>query len=358
MNIREPRQAEAGSYVASVLKALAVHLAVVLLLFVSFSSAPEFEPAKPIVQATLVQLDSRSPAQTQTDQRIAGEAARTAAQRHEAEELKRDQQKQEQTEAAAAAARASEQAAAESAAKAREQEQKAAAAATADKQAEAAKQLEAAKQAEAEAQRKADAARKLATEEAAKKAAEEAARKKAAAEAAKQQAAEQTKNKAAEEAKRKAEAAKAEEARKKAEAEKAAQQKRAQEEARAKALADLLASETQYQQAQADLSGEEVAASYDDLIRRYVSEQWRRPPTARNGMVVDVVISMLPTGQITDAVVVRTSGDPGFDQSAVQAVRNVGRIPEMQELSREKPATFDSLYRKRTLRFKPEDLSF
>jgi colicin import membrane protein len=27
-------------------------------------------------------------------------------------------------------------------------------------------------------------------------------------------------------------------------------------------------------------------------------------------------------------------------------------------LSREKPATFDSLYRKRTLRFKPEDLSF
>ncbi|WP_373186596.1 cell envelope integrity protein TolA [Halopseudomonas sp.] len=348
---------------ASVLKALAVHLAVVLLLFVSFSSAPEFEPAKPIVQATLVQLNSKSPAQTQTDQRIAGEAARTAAQRHEAEELKRDQQKQEQAEAAAASARAQEQAAEAAAAQQREEQQKAAtaatqekqqkaaAAATQEKQQEAAKQLEAAKQAEAEAQRKADAARKLAAEEAAKKAAAEAARKKTAEEAAKKQAAEQAQSKAAEEAKRKAAAAKAE-------AEKAAQQKRAQEEARAKALADLLADETQYQQAQADLSGDEVAASYDDLIRRYVSEQWRRPPSARNGMVVDVVISMLPTGQITDAVVVRTSGDPGFDQSAVQAVRNVGRIPEMQQLSREKPATFDSLYRKRTLRFKPEDLSF
>lgn len=351
MNIREPRQAEAGNYMASVLKALAVHLAVVLLLFVSFSSAPEFEPAKPIVQATLVQLNSKSPAQTQTDQRIAGEAARTAAQRHEAEELKRDQQKQEQAEAAAASARAQEQAAEAAAAQQREEQQKAAAAATQEKQQEAAKQLEAAKQAEAEAQRKADAARKLAAEEAAKKAAAEAARKKTAEEAAKKQAAEQAQSKAAEEAKRKAAAAKAE-------AEKAAQQKRAQEEARAKALADLLADETQYQQAQADLSGDEVAASYDDLIRRYVSEQWRRPPSARNGMVVDVVISMLPTGQITDAVVVRTSGDPGFDQSAVQAVRNVGRIPEMQQLSREKPATFDSLYRKRTLRFKPEDLSF
>lgn len=351
MNIREPRQAEAGSYTASVLKALAVHLAVVLLLFVSFSSAPEFEPAKPIVQATLVQLNSKSPAQTQTDQRIAGEAARTAAQRHEAEELKRDQQKQEQAEAAAAAARAQEQTAEAAAAEQREEQQKAAAAAAQEKQAEAAKQLEAAKQAEAEAQRKADAARKLAAEEAKKKASAEAAKKQAAEEEAKRQAAEQAKNKAAEEAKRKAAAAKAE-------AEKAAQQKRAQEEARAKALADLLADETQYQQAQADLSGDEVAASYDDLIRRYVSEQWRRPPSARNGMVVDVVISMLPTGQITDVVVVRTSGDPGFDQSAVQAVRNVGRIPEMQQLSRENPATFDSLYRKRTLRFKPEDLSF
>jgi colicin import membrane protein len=112
VNTREPREAEAGSYAPSVLKALAVHLAVVLLLFVSFSSAPVFEPAKPIVQATLVQLNSKSPAQTQTDQRIAGEAARTAAQRHEAEELKRDQQKQKQQEAAAAAAKASEQAAA------------------------------------------------------------------------------------------------------------------------------------------------------------------------------------------------------------------------------------------------------
>lgn len=349
MNSREPRQAEAGNYSAPVLKSLAVHLAVVLLLFVSFSSAPEFEPAKPIVQATLVQLDSRSPAQVQTDQRIAGEAARTAAKRHEAEELKRAQQKQEQAEAAAAAAAAAKAKEQAAAAQQREEQQKAAAAA--QKQAEAAKQLEAAKKAEAEAQRKADAARKLAAEEAVKKAAAEAAKKKAAEEAAKQQAAEQAKKKAAEEAKRKADAAKAE-------AEKAAQQKRAQEEARAKALADLLADETQYQQAQADQSGEEVAASYDDLIRRYVSEQWRRPPTARNGMVVDVVISMLPTGEITDAVVVRTSGDPGFDQSAVQAVRNVGRIPEMQQLSREKPATFDSLYRKRTLRFKPEDLSF
>ena len=110
--------------------------------------------------------------------------------------------------------------------------------------------------------------------------------------------------------------------------------------------------------AQADRSGDQVAASYDDVIRRYVSQQWRRPPTARNGMVVEVQLSMLPTGQITDVVVTRSSGDAGFDQSAVQAVRNVGRIPEMQTLSRDNPAAFDRMYRQRTLRFKPEDLAF
>tara|TARA_R110001599_G_scaffold60340_1_gene167704 strand:- start:831 stop:1856 length:1026 start_codon:yes stop_codon:yes gene_type:complete len=341
VNTRDDQpQASSGSLAAPVLKALAVHLGVAMMLFVSFSSAPEFEPAKPIVQATLVQLNSKSPATTQTNQSIAGEAQKTAAPQHEAEELKQEQQKQEEAAAQAREERAAEAAAAAEAAKEQKQAQEQA-------QAKEQKEAEAEKAAAAAEARKADAAKKLAAEEAAKKkAADEAAKKQAAAEAAKKKAADEAKKKAA------ADAAK------KAEADKAAQQRRDAEEAKARALAELLADETQYQQAQADQIGDEVAASFDDLIRRYVSEQWRRPPTARNGMVVEVVVSMLPTGQITDAVVARSSGDAGFDQSAVQAVRNVGRIPEMQQLSRDNPATFDRMYRKRTLRFKPEDLSF
>lgn len=348
-------------FTASLLKALGLHLLVVIFLFVSFSSAPEFEPAKPIVRATLVSLNSKSPASTQTDQKIAGEADRTAAQRHEAEELQREQQKQQkqkEQEAAQRAAAEQQKAAAAKAASAQAEKDRAAKEQTAKEQAKAAEERKKAEQVQqqkaAEAKRKADAAKKLAEEEAAKKAAAEAAKRKAAEEA-KRKAAE-AKNKAAEEAKRKAEAEKA--ASQKAEADRVAKLKREQEEAKAKALADLLASETQYQRAQADQLGDEVSASYDDVIRRYVSEQWRRPPTARNGMVVEVRITMLPSGDITDAVVIRSSGDAGFDQSAVQAVRNVGRIPEMQQLSRESPSTFDRLYRQRTLRFKPEDLAF
>lgn len=85
-----------------------------------------------------------------------------------------------------------------------------------------------------------------------------------------------------------------------------------------------------------------------------VSQQWRRPPSARNGMSVEVTIQMLPDGTITNASVTRSSGDLPFDNSAAAAVRNVGRIPEMQQLDR---ATFDRMYRQRRVIFKPEDLS-
>ncbi|MCY1227185.1 Protein TolA [compost metagenome] len=108
-----------------------------------------------------------------------------------------------------------------------------------------------------------------------------------------------------------------------------------------------------HQQALADEVGDQVAGSLDDLIIKLVSEQWRRPPSARNGMSVEVLIEMLPDGTITNASVTRSSGDAPFDSSAVSAVRSVGRIPEMQQLDR---ATFDRMYRQRRTIFKPEDL--
>ncbi|MEH6490596.1 cell envelope integrity protein TolA [Halopseudomonas sp.] len=357
MNTPENRRRvdTSGRYSAPLLKALAVHLAIAILLFASFATAPSFEPARPIVQATLVQLDSMSPATTQTDQKIAGEAQRTAAQRHEAEELERKKQQQEQQKQAQQKQQEAQRAAAEQAQKTQEQEQKAAETAAAAA-AKAKSEAEAKAKAEAEAQRKAAEVAAAKKREEAERAAEaEAAKKRAEAEAARKKAEEEAKRKAQAEADAKRKAAEAAEAKKRAEADAA---RKAQEDAKAKALADLLADDTQYQQAQADRPGEQVAASYDDVIRRYVSEQWRRPPTARNGMVVEVQLSMLPTGQITDVVVTRSSGDPGFDQSAVQAVRNVGRIPEMQTLSRDNPAAFDRMYRQRLLRFKPEDLAF
>src|SRR3990167_3429604 len=174
-----------------------------------------------------------------------------------------------------------------------------------------------------------EAAKKKAAEDAKKKAAEEA-KKKAAAEAAKKKAADDAKKKAAE-----------------------AAQRKATEDKKAAALAELLSEDVGRQQALAETHGDQVAGSLDDLIVKLVSEQWRRPPSAHNGMSVEVLIEMLPDGTIINASVTRSSGDGPFDSSAVQAVRNVGRIAEMQQLDR---ATFDRLYRQRRAVFKPEDL--
>lgn len=328
------------SYFWPIVLAVALHVLIFAMLFVSWTMTPELPPSRPVVQATLYQLKSKSQATQQTNQKIAGEAKKTSSRQYEQEQL--EQKKAEQQ--AIAAAKAEEQKKADAAQKAAdaakaEEAKKADAAAAAKKAAEA--------KAAAEKQQ-ADIAKKKAEEEAKKQAADDA--KKKAAEEAKKKAAEDAKKKAAaEEAKKKAAAVEA--AKKKAAA---AAARKAQEDKKAQALAELLSDDTQRQQALADEQGNEVAGSLDDLIVKLVSEQWNRPPSARNGMSVEVLIQMLPDGTITNASVTRSSGDKPFDASAVAAVRNVGRIPEMQQLDR---ATFDQLYRQRRIVFKPEDLS-
>jgi colicin import membrane protein len=325
-----------------ILWAVGLHLFIFTMLFVSFAFTPELPPARPVIQATLYKLQSQSQATTQTNQKIAGEAKKTSAPVYESEQL--EQKKAEQ---AKLAEKAAEQ---KKAAKAQKAE--AAKAADAVKKADAAKAEDAAKKA---AEQKAVEQKKLA-DAAKKKAAEDDAAKKKAAEDAKKKAAEDAKKKAAEEAKKKAtaDAAKkkaADDAKKKAASE--ASQRKAVEDKKAAALAELLSEDVGRQQALADTVGDEVAGSLDDLIVMLVSQQWRRPPSARNGMSVEVLIEMLPDGTITNASVTRSSGDSPFDNSAVQAVRNVGRVAEMQQLDR---ATFDRLYRQRKAVFKPEDL--
>lgn len=323
--------------------AVALHVLIFAMLFVSWASTPELPPSRPVVQATLYQLKSKSQATQQTNQKIAGEAKKTSSRQYEQEQL--EQKKAEQQ--AIAAAKAEEQKKADAAQKAAEAE-KAEKAAEAKKAADATAAKKAAEAKAAAEKQQADIAKKKAEEEAKKQAADDA--KKKAAEEAKKQAAEDAKKKAAaDEAKKKAAAVEA--AKKKAAA---AAARKAQEDKKAQALAELLSDDTQRQQALADEQGNEVAGSLDDLIVKLVSEQWNRPPSARNGMSVEVLIQMLPDGTITNASVTRSSGDKPFDASAVAAVRNVGRIPEMQQLDR---ATFDQLYRQRRIVFKPEDLS-
>lgn len=344
-----PERSRSESLYWPTILAVGLHVIIFGMLFVSFAMTPELPPSKPIVQATLYQLKSQSQAKTQTNQKIAGEAQKTAAKQYETEQMEQrkvEQQKQ-------AAAKAAEQKKADEARKAEAAKAEAAKAEAAKKAAEV-KKAEEAKQAEQKKQ--ADIAKKKAADEAAKKkAAEEAEKKKAAEEAKKKAAAEQAKKKAAEDAKKKAaaEAAKkksAEEAKKKAAAEAA---RKAAEDKKAQALAELLSDSTERQQAMADTQGDQVAGNFDDLIRLRAAEGWSRPPSARNNMSVTLQVNMLPDGTITSVTVSRSSGDAPFDNSAVAAVKNIGRLTEMQGLS----AQDFQPYRSFKMTFTPEDLA-
>ena len=172
-----------------------------------------------------------------------------------------------------------------------------------------------------------------------KAAAEKAAKEKAAKEkAAKEQAA---KDKAARE-----QAAREKAARDKAAQEKAAQAKAAAEQAaRAKAAAE-----------QAAAAQGQMIATYGDYVRDRIISNWNRPPSARRDMEAVLQVRLVPTGQVMGVSVIRSSGDPAFDQSAVNAVQQVGRFERLQELSRKDPLLFERTFRTLTLTFRPEDL--
>lgn len=349
--------------------AVALHVLIFGMLFVSFATTPELPEARPIVQATLYQLKSKSQATTQTNQKLAGEAKKSAARQTEVEQMETkkleqeaikaaEQKKEETAQKAEAAKKADEAKKADAAAKAEAAEAAAA-------KAEAAKAEAAEKAAEAKKSELADIAKKKAEQEEAKKEAAEEAKKKAA-EDAKKKAAEDAKKKAEDDAKKAAAAAAAEDAKKKAAedakkkaaadaAKKKAQDaaRKAAEDKKAQALADLLSDKPERQQALADEQGDEVAGNFDDLIRSRAAEGWARPPSARKNMTVVLQINMLPDGTVTNVSVSRSSGDGPFDSSAVAAVKNIGRLTEMQGL---KPAEFNP-YRSFKMTFTPEDLA-
>ncbi len=134
----------------------------------------------------------------------------------------------------------------------------------------------------------------------------------------------------------------AEEQRRNEEALRQQQVARQQEEARQAAAAQELA----------ETEAEQVMA-YTAVIHDLVQLNWSRPPSARNNMTAVLRIRLVPTGDVVDVEIVRSSGDAAFDRAAENAVRAVGRF---RELSSMPPRMFEQNFRSLLLTFRPEDL--
>lgn len=95
------------------------------------------------------------------------------------------------------------------------------------------------------------------------------------------------------------------------------------------------------------------AASIGDLIKARVSESWGRPASARRDMAATVQIGMAADGTITSADITRSSGDAPYDHSVIAAIRNIGRLNEVQSMN---PNDIKA-YRSFGMTFTPDDLA-
>lgn len=299
------------SYLFPALLALLLHAVILSALFYSWLGYAEDKKhlTPRHVKAQIVDLKSQLQAQQRDKQ---AEAKKKESARQQAEARKQEDRKKEQLKEQARQKQKEEQA---------------------RKKAQAQKQAAAKKK--DEARKKAEALKK------------EAARKKA--EALKQQQAEQAaKEKQQEDARRKAQAQKEAE-RKQAEQQRIERERQAQQQRDAD-LAAALAAEEQEMQA---LQDQQATAGYLEYIASEIENNWRRPPSARNGMTVVLSLHLLPTGEVDNVYVVKGSGDSHFDESAIRAVKRVGRFSELQKMD---PTLFDRNFRKLTLEYNPSDL--
>jgi len=133
--------------------------------------------------------------------------------------------------------------------------------------------------------------------------------------------------------------------------------KRAQEEKQRKADLDKLNASAldealkREAQALADDKNEKAAMSYAQGIYQQIVQNWSRPPSARNGMEAQLLVELVPTGDVVSVTLTKSSGSDAFDRSVEQAVRKVGKfdVPKESDL-------FERYFRKFPVLFKPEDL--
>ena len=102
-----------------------------------------------------------------------------------------------------------------------------------------------------------------------------------------------------------------------------------------------------------DQNNEKLTASYSAYIMERIEANWNRPPSARRGMEVALIIQLVPTGQVINVTMVKSSGSEAFDRSAQQAVHKVGRFERLQQLDAQ---AFEKNFRKLRLVFRPDDL--
>ena len=90
---------------------------------------------------------------------------------------------------------------------------------------------------------------------------------------------------------------------------------------------------------------------FSSIIRDQIMSNWREPKSSKVGLKTEFIISLVPTGEVIDVSLTKSSGDKAFDQSALLAINKVNRFYDL-EMPRK---LFDENFRKFTVVFSPKE---
>jgi colicin import membrane protein len=230
---------------------------------------------------------------------------------------------------------------------------------------------QAVKQREKEQQKKMDdkaKREKLAREKAAKEKAAKAAQEKAAKEkAAKEKANKEKADKAAKEKATKEKLAKETALKEKAAKEKTAKEQAQREKAAQAAAEQALMEQMALEEASAEMARQEaaakkvadierskqIAADSQTQIRLKIESVWQYPPAVQPDQEVIMKLVLVPTGQVIQAQVVKSSGNAALDRSVEQAIYKASPLPVPQDIR-----VFEQNFRTFTMKFRPENASW
>ena len=296
-------------------------------------SSPHHEPPPRSISARLITQNQPTPSAIVEPE---DQPDLDKLRREKEEQLKAEKLRQEQ-----ARKKAEQKAKQEAERKAREAEKKA-------KEAERKRQLALEQKKKQEEARKAEALRKKAE-------AERKERERRKAEEEKKRQAEEAKRRQQETERKKQEAeAKAAAERKRQEAERRLREQQLQALAEEARRAEAAKAQQQAQAAAAKAREAQMlteSEKYQLLIRERLSQAWYPPPSATEEMTARLQITLLPTGELAGAKLVRSSGNMAFDNSALSAVRSLNRYPVPDERD-----TFERYFRQFTIEFNPRRL--
>jgi len=96
------------------------------------------------------------------------------------------------------------------------------------------------------------------------------------------------------------------------------------------------------------LKQQQAILTTTQAIQQRVNQRWIKPTLSTQGLSCTIKVKLLPSGDVMDVVIIRSSGQPLFDRSAENAVRKASPLPVPKDR-----ALFTRYFRQFTFEFNP-----